>query len=110
QTLTVNPPAIAPAFQETRALLALHSHNRPPRPARTSALRSTPSPAANPSKSRKPSARPVRAPSRTLPSWLDPSAQDLLKLTPMCGIVGYVGGQNALDVVIAGLKRLEYRG
>ncbi|MEU6175183.1 glutamine--fructose-6-phosphate transaminase (isomerizing) [Streptantibioticus parmotrematis] len=28
----------------------------------------------------------------------------------MCGIVGYVGGQNALDVVIAGLKRLEYRG
>ncbi|MFH8254334.1 glutamine--fructose-6-phosphate transaminase (isomerizing) [Streptomyces roseolus] len=28
----------------------------------------------------------------------------------MCGIVGYVGGQSALDVVVAGLKRLEYRG
>ncbi|GAA3735064.1 glutamine--fructose-6-phosphate transaminase (isomerizing) [Streptomyces tremellae] len=28
----------------------------------------------------------------------------------MCGIVGYVGPQSALDVVIAGLKRLEYRG
>ncbi|MEV0278391.1 glutamine--fructose-6-phosphate transaminase (isomerizing) [Streptomyces sp. NPDC050610] len=28
----------------------------------------------------------------------------------MCGIVGYVGGQPALDVVISGLKRLEYRG
>ncbi|MEU1619184.1 glutamine--fructose-6-phosphate transaminase (isomerizing) [Streptomyces sp. NPDC008238] len=28
----------------------------------------------------------------------------------MCGIVGYVGGQSALDVVITGLKRLEYRG
>jgi glucosamine--fructose-6-phosphate aminotransferase (isomerizing) len=28
----------------------------------------------------------------------------------MCGIVGYAGGQSALDVVIAGLKRLEYRG
>ncbi|MFF5633907.1 glutamine--fructose-6-phosphate transaminase (isomerizing) [Streptomyces sp. NPDC012825] len=28
----------------------------------------------------------------------------------MCGIVGYVGGQPALDVVVAGLKRLEYRG
>ncbi len=28
----------------------------------------------------------------------------------MCGIVGYVGAQNALDVVITGLKRLEYRG
>ncbi|MGR8008880.1 glutamine--fructose-6-phosphate transaminase (isomerizing) [Streptomyces hypolithicus] len=28
----------------------------------------------------------------------------------MCGIVGYVGGQSAQDVVIAGLKRLEYRG
>ncbi|MFF9088817.1 glutamine--fructose-6-phosphate transaminase (isomerizing) [Streptomyces sp. NPDC014991] len=28
----------------------------------------------------------------------------------MCGIVGYVGTQSALDVVMAGLKRLEYRG
>ncbi|GAA1426750.1 glutamine--fructose-6-phosphate transaminase (isomerizing) [Streptomyces thermospinosisporus] len=28
----------------------------------------------------------------------------------MCGIVGYVGSQSALDVVTAGLKRLEYRG
>ncbi|MFD5084679.1 glutamine--fructose-6-phosphate transaminase (isomerizing) [Kitasatospora sp. NPDC058201] len=28
----------------------------------------------------------------------------------MCGIVGYVGSQPALDVVIAGLQRLEYRG
>ncbi|MGW6355538.1 glutamine--fructose-6-phosphate transaminase (isomerizing) [Streptomyces sp. NPDC055092] len=28
----------------------------------------------------------------------------------MCGIVGYVGSQSALDIVLAGLKRLEYRG
>jgi glucosamine--fructose-6-phosphate aminotransferase (isomerizing) len=28
----------------------------------------------------------------------------------MCGIVGYVGSGNALPVVLAGLKRLEYRG
>ncbi len=28
----------------------------------------------------------------------------------MCGIVGYVGEQQALDVVIGGLRRLEYRG
>jgi glucosamine--fructose-6-phosphate aminotransferase (isomerizing) len=28
----------------------------------------------------------------------------------MCGIVGYVGGQRALDVVLEGLRRLEYRG
>jgi len=28
----------------------------------------------------------------------------------MCGIVGYVGQRSALDVVIAGLSRLEYRG
>jgi glucosamine--fructose-6-phosphate aminotransferase (isomerizing) len=28
----------------------------------------------------------------------------------MCGIVGYVGGQQAIDVVIDGLRRLEYRG
>lgn len=28
----------------------------------------------------------------------------------MCGIVGYVGTQSAQDVVLAGLRRLEYRG
>ena len=28
----------------------------------------------------------------------------------MCGIVGYVGSGSALDVVVAGLRRLEYRG
>ncbi|MDJ0340620.1 glutamine--fructose-6-phosphate transaminase (isomerizing) [Streptomyces sp. H10-C2] len=28
----------------------------------------------------------------------------------MCGIVGYAGGRSALDVVVAGLRRLEYRG
>ena len=28
----------------------------------------------------------------------------------MCGIVGYVGAGSALDVVIEGLRRLEYRG
>ncbi|HEX2176478.1 MAG TPA: glutamine--fructose-6-phosphate transaminase (isomerizing) [Nocardioidaceae bacterium] len=28
----------------------------------------------------------------------------------MCGIVGYVGGQQALGVVMDGLRRLEYRG
>jgi len=28
----------------------------------------------------------------------------------MCGIVGYVGEQSAVDVVVEGLRRLEYRG
>lgn len=28
----------------------------------------------------------------------------------MCGIVGYVGAKSALDVVLEGLRRLEYRG
>jgi len=28
----------------------------------------------------------------------------------MCGIVGYVGPQNSLDVVLEGLRRMEYRG
>ncbi|MCG6925850.1 MAG: glutamine--fructose-6-phosphate transaminase (isomerizing) [Acidobacteria bacterium] len=28
----------------------------------------------------------------------------------MCGIVGYVGGQDAVPVILDGLKRLEYRG
>src|SRR5690554_893886 len=31
-------------------------------------------------------------------------------LARVCGIVGYVGEQPALDVVIEGLRRLEYRG
>src|SRR5262245_45141062 len=28
----------------------------------------------------------------------------------MCGIVGYVGGKNAVGIIVDGLKRLEYRG
>lgn len=28
----------------------------------------------------------------------------------MCGIVGYVGNKSAPDVLLGGLKRLEYRG
>jgi glucosamine--fructose-6-phosphate aminotransferase (isomerizing) len=28
----------------------------------------------------------------------------------MCGIVGYVGDKSAIDIVLEGLKRLEYRG
>ncbi|GAA3363275.1 glutamine--fructose-6-phosphate transaminase (isomerizing) [Saccharopolyspora gregorii] len=31
-------------------------------------------------------------------------------LTRVCGIVGYVGHRQALDVVLDGLRRLEYRG
>ncbi|MCI0545987.1 MAG: glutamine--fructose-6-phosphate transaminase (isomerizing) [Candidatus Rokubacteria bacterium] len=28
----------------------------------------------------------------------------------MCGIVGYIGDKNAVDIIVEGLKRLEYRG
>ena len=28
----------------------------------------------------------------------------------MCGIVGYIGPQNATPIILNGLKRLEYRG
>jgi glucosamine--fructose-6-phosphate aminotransferase (isomerizing) len=28
----------------------------------------------------------------------------------MCGIAGYVGDRQAVDVIVAGLRRLEYRG
>src|SRR6267142_462588 len=28
----------------------------------------------------------------------------------MCGIVGYIGSKNAADILMEGLRRLEYRG
>ena len=28
----------------------------------------------------------------------------------MCGIVGYIGTQSPVDVLLSGLERLEYRG
>jgi len=28
----------------------------------------------------------------------------------MCGIIGYIGDQNATSIIVEGLKRLEYRG
>jgi glucosamine--fructose-6-phosphate aminotransferase (isomerizing) len=37
-------------------------------------------------------------------------AGGVVSLWPVCGIVGYVGHQQALDVVLDGLRRLEYRG
>ncbi len=38
------------------------------------------------------------------------AAVGLRRLRRMCGIVGYVGEKQAQDVVIEGLRRLEYRG
>ena len=32
------------------------------------------------------------------------------KFLVMCGIVAYVGQQDALPIILKGLKRLEYRG
>ena len=28
----------------------------------------------------------------------------------MCGIVGYIGAQDATDIIVEGLRKLEYRG
>src|SRR5204863_1698185 len=46
-----------------------------------------------------------RYPSEGLPEqphWYDPAV--------MCGIVGYVGSDQALPIILEGLRRLEYRG
>ena len=31
-------------------------------------------------------------------------------ISDVCGIVGYIGNKNACEVILTGLKRLEYRG
>jgi len=33
-----------------------------------------------------------------------------MEMMTMCGIVGYIGGQDATPIILNGLKRLEYRG
>src|SRR5688572_18869192 len=39
-------------------------------------------------------------------AWRDPERHG----DPMCGIVGYIGERNATEIILDGLKRLEYRG
>ena len=38
------------------------------------------------------------------------AARKFGKVRAMCGIVGYAGARPALDIVLDGLRRLEYRG
>ena len=38
------------------------------------------------------------------------SSQEREGVRSMCGIVGYVGFRDAADVILEGLRRLEYRG
>ena len=39
-----------------------------------------------------------------------PGMAGMHRLSPVCGIVGYVGHRPALNVVLDGLRRMEYRG
>ncbi|MEY4276546.1 MAG: hypothetical protein RIS26_1009, partial [Actinomycetota bacterium] len=45
-----------------------------------------------------------------VPSSLAIRPQFWRKLVVMCGIVGYVGPKSTVDVLLGGLRRLEYRG
>ena len=31
-------------------------------------------------------------------------------MSKVCGIIGYIGNRNANEIVLKGIKRLEYRG
>ena len=44
-----------------------------------------------------------------LDSWLEPGMICFLEGS-MCGIVGYIGPQDATPIILNGLRRLEYRG
>src|SRR4051812_10033207 len=48
----------------------------------------------------------MRSASASLPS----SRALLSRLDSMCGIVGYVGHRPAQDIILEGLRKLEYRG
>ena len=45
-----------------------------------------------------------------LDSAASPRSNPLTEHHSMCGIVGYVGNQECSDILLSGLKRLEYRG
>ena len=48
-------------------------------------------------------------PDRDSTNWRRPTAP-YRKIRRMCGIVGYVGSNQSIEVLLGGLRRLEYRG
>ena len=51
--------------------------------------------------------------SRAVARWIPagpPTRLREARVRPMCGIVGYVGKRPVQDLLLAGLKKLEYRG
>lgn len=43
--------------------------------------------------------------------WMkQPVSTKISIIVPMCGIVGYVGRKQALNIALAALERMEYRG
>ena len=42
--------------------------------------------------------------------WLVKDDIPTRKVPPMCGIIGYIGHQDAQEVILDGLRRMEYRG
>ena len=84
-----------------------------PAPSRSSGSWSRRRPRSQPTCSPTASPRPSPPPDPPATGTNDPPLADVrarLGCGPMCGIVGYVGSQQALAVVLEGLRRLEYRG
>src|SRR3954453_16978225 len=47
---------------------------------------------------------------RSRAAWRESSSRSYADGSPMCGIIGYVGERDCRELILEGLRKLEYRG